>query len=540
MSDLEFDFVIVGAGSGGSVAAERLSADGRTTVCVLEAGGSDRRFYVQLPLGYGKTFYDPSINWGDRTEPDAGLAGQADYWPRGKLVGGSGSINAMVWMRGARSDFDEWAAEGNPGWSYADVLPIFKSLETAETGDDHYRGRSGRIHIANISQRVHPLANRFVAAGRELGFPFNPDFNGETQEGVGIYEVNIKDGWRHSPAKAFLRPALKRANVKLMTRMHVHKIVLEGRRAVGVEVVGPGGRQVIRARREVVLCAGAVNTPHLLHLSGIGPAAHLQSIGIPVVHDLPAVGHHLQDHLGINYVYRSKVPTLNEELRPWWGKVLAGLKFFLFKSGPLSLSLNQGGGFARSRPDSAFPDTQLYLQAISTFEAKKGTRPLLTPDPFPGFAIGLSTCKQTSRGSIVARSPDPMVRPMIRANPFGTPEDVRDMLSGVKLLRRFAQTQVMSEVIAEELAPGPQVVSDADLEADFRRRSATVYHPCGTARMGRDATVAAVDHRLRVHGLTGLRILDASVFPSVPSGNTNAPTMMVAAKGAAMALEDAR
>ncbi len=332
LTDLAFDFVIVGAGSAGSVAAERLSADGRFTDGVIEAGGSDRRFYVQLPLCYGKTFYDPTINWGDRAEPDPALAGNADYWPRGKVIGGSGSINAMVWMRGARTDFDEWAAEGNPGWSYADVLPIFKSLETAETGDDRYRGRSGLIHISNVAHRVHPLANRFVAAGRELGFPFNPDFNGETQEGVGIYEVNIKGRWRHSPAKAFLRPALKRANVTLMTKTHVHRIMLEGRRAVGVEAVGPSGRVTLRARREVILATGAVNSPHLLHLSGIGPASHLKSIGIPVMHDLPAVGHHLQDHLGINYVYRAKVPTLNEELRPWWGKVLAGLKFFLFKS----------------------------------------------------------------------------------------------------------------------------------------------------------------------------------------------------------------
>jgi choline dehydrogenase len=535
-----FDFIVIGAGSAGCVLADKLSANGRYRIALIEAGGSDRRLFVQMPLGYGKTFWDKSINWGYRTEPDPGLNGQSDYWPRGKILGGSSSLNAMVWIKGDPRDFDEWAAEGNPGWSHAELLPIFKSLEHCETGDPAWRGKGGPTHILDVSARLHPLARRFIEAGKQAGFPFNADFNAASQEGVGAFQFNIKGGWRHSAARAFLRPALKRPNLQLFAKTLATRILFEGRRATGLIAERDGQTLRLAARKAVVLAGGSVNSPHLLQISGIGPGAHLQSIGIDVLCDSPAVGHHLQDHLGINYVFRSRLPTYNQVLRPLWGQALAGAQFLLFGRGPLSLSLNHAGGFVKSRPDLPAPNIQLYFQAISTLEAKKGTRPLLRPDPFPGFAIGLSNCRPTARGSILARSPDPRQHPRIVANAFGTEHDVQEMLEGVKLLRRIAAMPAMAETIIEELAPGPAMTSDEDLIADFKARSGTVYHPCGTARMGADITRGAVDARLRVHGVDGLHVVDASVFPGVPCGNTNAPAMMVAAKGAAMILEDSR
>jgi choline dehydrogenase len=535
----EFDFVIVGAGSAGCVIAERLSANGRYTVCVIEAGGTDRRFWVQLPIGYGKTFYDPSVNWGYRAEPDPGLAGNADYWPRGKVLGGSGSINAMVWIRGAAADYDGWAADGNPGWGFADCLPHFKAIERAETGDDRWRGKSGAVPIADVSGRLHPLGRRFLEAAAQAGFAQNADFNAETQEGVGVYEINTQRGWRVSAAKAFLHPARKRPNVTVMTRAHACRIVIEAGRATGVEIDQSGRRMIVGARCEVIVASGAVNTPHLLQLSGIGPADHLRAIGRDVLRDLPAVGNYLQDHIGINYIYRARIPSLNEALRPLHGKLLAGLDFFLRGRGPLSLSLNQVGGFVRTRPDLARPNIQLYLQAISTIEAKAGTRPLLTPDPFPGFGLGLSNCLPTSRGSIMARSADPFDAPEIRANALSTDRDIVDYLEGVKLLRTLADQPALKEVIAEELFPGPRVTSDDDLIADARRRSGTVYHPCGTCRMGSDPATSAVDARLRVHGVRGLRVADTSIFPTIISGNTNAAAMMTGSRAAEMILADA-
>jgi len=539
-AEAAFDFVIVGAGSAGCVLAERLSLSGRHSVAVIEAGGSDRRFWVQTPLGYGKTFYDASLNWGYRAEPDPGFAGRSDYWPRGKVLGGSSSINAMVWIRGAPEDFDEWAAEGNPGWSYADCLPYFKAIEDNESGADAWRGRGGAVRVSDVSDRMHPLARRFLEAAQQAGFPLNRDFNGAAQEGVGIYQINVKNGWRVSAAKAFLRPAARRANVRVFPGTLATRILFEGRRAAGVEIRRGGVTQTLRARRETILCAGAVNSPQLLQISGVGAAAHLAAIGVAPVCVSPAVGFNLQDHVGINYTYRSRVGTLNGALRPWSGKILAGLDFLLRSRGPLSLSLNQAGGFVRARPGATRPDIQLYLQAISTFAAKAGSRPLLTPDPFPGFSLGLSNCRPTSRGSVLARSPDPDDPPSIRPNALATRDDVETILAGVKLLRRLAAQPALSEIVEAELAPGPDVLTDEQMIADFRLRGGTVYHPVGTCRMAPSAERGAVDARLRIYGVEGLRVVDASVFPSVVSGNVNAPVMMIAAKAGAAILEDAR
>lgn len=532
-----YDFVIVGAGSAGCVLAERLSANGRYSVCVIEAGGSDRRFFVDMPLGYGKTFYDRSINWGYRAEPDPGLAGNADYWPRGKVLGGSGSINAMVWIHGAPADYDGWAEIGCAGWNHAECLKHFRSIEACASGNDAARGRSGPVTITSISDRLHPLSQRFLEAAVAIGLQKTQDFNSGVQEGVGSYQFNIHRGKRMSAAKAFLRPALKRSNVRLVTHAQATRIVFDGARATGIEIERGGHREVILARREVILSAGAVNSPHLLQISGLGPAAHLKSLGIEVRSDL-AVGLNLMDHIGINYTFRASVPTLNQLLRPMHGKLRAGLDYLLRGQGPLSMSLNQVGGFVKTSPNLARPDIQLYMQAISTAEARAGTRPLFTPDPWPGYAIGMSNCHPTSRGTILARSADPLEAPVIRANALSTEEDVATYLAGLKLIRRIAAAPPLAEVTVREVVPGPDVATNDALLADARKRSGTVYHPSGTCGMGHDPASSVVDPRLRVHGIANLRVADVSIMPEIISGNTNAAAMMIGSKAAEMILAD--
>ncbi|MBA1141899.1 GMC family oxidoreductase [Mesorhizobium neociceri] len=533
-----YDFIIVGSGSAGSVLADKLSASGRHSVLVLEAGGTDRRFYVQMPLGYGKTFFDPAVNWNYKPEPDPGLAGNVDHWPRGKLLGGSSSINAMVWIRGAREDFDDWRDAGNPGWGYDELLPGFKALEDNEAGADRWRGTGGPMHITDTTNAVHPLTKRYLAAGQQAGLPLNPDFNGAAQEGVGVYQISTKGGRRMSAARAFLRPAMKRGNVRVETNALASKILFEGKRAVGIEYLQNGETKTARAGREIILSAGSINSPQLLQLSGVGPATLLKGLGIPVVHANENVGAHLQDHVGINYTFKGKVPTLNQILRPWWGKLLVGMQYILTRSGPLSLSMNHGGGFFRTDPAFSRPNMQLYFQAFSTVIPKSGERPILTPDPWPGFSIGLSNCRPSSRGEIMIRSSNPLDYPKIVANAYSTNADVDEMLAAVKFVRKIASMPAMAEIIAEEVLPGPSIQSDADLITDFRKRSGTVYHPVSTCRMGPDARSAVVDPRLKVHGLEGLRVIDASIFPANITGNTNAASVMTGWKGAELVLED--
>jgi choline dehydrogenase len=534
----EFDFVIIGAGSAGCVVAERLSASGSHTVLLLEAGGSDRRFYVQMPLGYGKTFYDPDVNWNYRAEPDPGLAGNADHWPRGKLLGGSSSINAMVWIRGQREDFDAWAQAGNTGWGFDDLLPAFKAVEDAEAGADEWRGRGGPVRVAEMTRFVHPLTRRYLQAAQQAGLPLNADFNGATQEGVGVYQITAKGGRRMSAARAFLRPAMRRRNLKVETGAQASRILFEGSRAVGVEYRRGGQTFIARARASVILSAGSIGSPQLLELSGVGDPAVLAAAGIETRSANANVGANLQDHQGINYTWKARQPTLNQILRPWWGKALVGARYLLTRSGPLSMSMNQGGGFFRTDPGQPRPNMQLYFQAFSTVIPKTGERPILSPDPWPGFSIGLSNCRPTSRGSVHVRSADPMAHPRIVANAFSTDHDVAEMLAAVKFLRTVAAQPAIAEIIAEEVLPGPSVSSDEALTDDFRRRSGTVYHPVSTCRMGPDAAQAVVDPRLRVHGLDGLRVIDASVFPAVISGNTNAASIVTGWKGSEMVLED--
>ena len=536
--DGAFDYVIVGSGSAGSVLAERLGQDPRRRILVLEAGGSDLRFFVQMPLGYGKTFYDRRVNWAYQTEPDPGLAGQRDYWPRGRILGGSSSINAMVYIRGHASDYEDWKAAGNPGWGWDEVRAAYRAMEDNEAGADEWRGAGGPLFVSANRADTHPLVARYIAACEGVGLRHNPDFNGAEQEGAGIYQLTVRGGRRNSAARAFLHPAVRRGNVQVLTGAQATRVLWEGRRAVGVEYIRGGARQVARARAEVILAGGAINTPQLLMLSGIGPGAMLGAQGVGVLVDNPNVGAHLNDHQGLNYTYRMKVPTLNDALRPWWGKAWVGALYLLARRGPLAKSINAGGGFFRTDPGQSRPNMQLYMQAFSTLLPKPGERPILTPDPFPGMSLGLSNCRPTSRGRIELASPDPLAPPRIVARAYDTDQDVAEMLAAVKMLRRIAAAPPLAEVIAEELRPGPAVQADADLIADFRARSGTVYHPSCTARMGPEPAQAVVDAHLRVHGVEGLRVCDASVFPTLIAGNTNAPAMMVGWKGAEIIAAD--
>jgi choline dehydrogenase len=536
---IEYDYVIVGAGSAGCVLANRLSASGRLRVLLLEAGPGDRSIWLRMPIGYGRSFYNPRVNWMYRTEPDPGLAGRQIYWPRGKVLGGSSAINAMVFIRGHPGDFDDWAAAGNPGWGWNDVLPYFKKLEDNGAGADEWRATGGPVHVEDASAEYHPLCRTYIEAAREAGFGFTPDFNGASLEGVGLYQITTRKGWRVSAARAYLDPARRRANLAVETGAMAMRIVFEGRKAVAVRYRRHGTERLAAARREVILSAGSIGSPLLLQASGVGPAGLLNTLGVDVVHANAAVGANLQDHLCIDHLYRSRVPTLNQDLRPWLGKIRVGLQYVLSRRGPLSLSVNQGGGFVRSRPELARPNIQLYFCPVSYTRTPPGKRPLMSPDPFPGLLLSAQPCRPASRGSLRLRTRDIADPPIIEPNSLSVASDRDEMIEGALLLRRLAATPSLSAVIEGEIAPGPQSQSREALLEDIRRRASTVYHPVGTCRMGPEHGSSVVDARLRVHGIGCLRVVDASIFPNLTSGNTNAPTMMVGEKGADLVLADA-
>jgi choline dehydrogenase len=535
----EFDYIIVGAGTAGCVLANRLTEDGKYTVLLLEAGGSDLSIWIQMPIGYGRTFFDKRINWMYDTEPVAALGGRRSYWPRGKVIGGSGSINAMVYVRGQPRDFDDWKALGNVGWGWDDVLPYFKKSEDFDWYSAHH-GRGGPQHVTDIAPFVHPVCHSFIESAQALGFPASSDFNGGSPEGVGYYQINTRGGWRASTANAFLHPARKRKNLKLLTHAHVARVEIEDGRATGVAYTRKGGDFTAKARREVILSGGAINSPQLLMLSGIGDAEQLKSVGITPRIDSKSVGQNLQDHIAVSYFYKVRTATLNDQLHPLLGKVRAGLRYMADRAGPLSLSVNQSGGFVRSSPSKQHPDLQLYFSPVSYTKTPLSERKLLNPDPFSAFLLSHNPCRPSSRGHITLASADPAKHPIIHPNYLATQSDIDEVLAGNRLLRQLARTRPLADIITEEIIPGVDVDGDEALLADFRARADTVYHPTSTCMMGADPATSVVDARLRVHGVDGLRVVDASVFPTITSGNTNAPTVMVAEKGAAMILEDSR
>ena len=533
-----YDFVIIGAGSAGCVLANRLSASGRFRVLLLEAGGSDRNFWVQMPIGYGKTFYHSRLNWRYMSEPSPGLRDRESYVPRGKVLGGSSAINAMVFIRGQHEDFNSWEALGNPGWGWKDVEGAFRDMETNVAGADEWRGGDGPLTVSSIDGSEHPICSDFVSACEALGLSRSPDFNGASQEGVGLFQNTTRKGVRASSASAFLRSAMRRANLRVITHAHATRILFDGSRAIGVEYRRGGKLWTVRAGREVILSAGAVNSPHLLQLSGVGAPALLSANGIPIVHALDGIGENLQDHLCIDHIYRTNRATLNQVLRPWSGRLRVGLQYILTRTGPLSLSVNQAGGFVRSDPSRSRPNLQLYFSPLSYTRGVKGKRQLMLPDVEPGFLLGASNCHPKSRGYVRLRSGDPFEAPAIQFNFLAEPEDVDELVDGSLLLRRLAQAEPLSSMITSELQPGASITSREELEDDVRLRSGSVFHASGTCRMGPGGVGDVVDARLRVHGLTGLRVIDASIFPILPSGNINAPSIMTGWKGADIVLMD--
>ncbi len=529
-----YDYIMVGAGSAGCVLADRLSADGSARVLVLEAGGDDRRLQIRVPIGYGRSFHDPSVNWRFFSEPETGLDGRVLYVPRGKVLGGSSSINAMVWHRGLPGDFDDWRDAGNPGWDWAGVAPVFAAIERRRPGD------AGPLWVSARGDEYHAVKRRFLAAAAEIGLPATADMNGAQPEGVGAYAITTRGGWRCSAADAFLRPAMSRRNLTVMTRARALRVVFEGRRAVGVEVRARGGTRILRARREVVLAAGAVASPHLLQVSGVGPGALLQRLGIPVLLANDGVGGGLQDHIGVNYAYRATEPTLNGVLGAWPGRIAAAAAYVARRRGPLSLSVNQMGGLVRSRPGLSRADIQLYFNPLSYSADFSGQRPLLRPDPWPGFILSFDPCRPTSRGRVDAAAPDPEVAPRITFNHLSTGADIAGVLDGARLVGRLQDTAGLRRLIDGQPSIDLARADDTTILADFRARAGSVFHLCGTCRMAREAEGGVLDARLRVHGLDGLRVIDASAFPNITSANTNAPTVMLAARGADLMLEDAR
>ena len=535
----EYDYIVVGAGSAGCVLANRLTAGGEHRVLLLEAGGGDRSPWIQVPIGYGRTFNDPRFNWMYQAQPDPALDNRSAFWPRGKVLGGSSSINAMVYVRGQPADFDDWRAAGNPGWSWSELLPYFKKLEDHAWGASEFHGAGGPVHVSDVSASVHPLCATFLQACADVGIQHTRDFNGAQPEGAGLWQVTIKDGVRVSSANAYLRPVRRRANLDVRLRAHATRVLFSASRAVGVEYLRGGTRQQVRARAEVLLAAGALNSPQLLELSGVGDAQLLRQFHIPVIADSPAVGRGLQDHLAVSYFYRSRVPTLNDQLAPFLGKVKAALRYALGRRGPLAMSVNQAGAFLRSRAELTRPNLHIYFNPASYSTTTIGPkRRLLNPDPYPGFLMSFNTCRPTSRGTVHIRSSDPLSGPAIFPNSLATEADVQDVFEGARVLRRIAAARPLLEVTETEREPGAQVQSDAEVLADFRRRAGSVFHACGTCAMGADPRTSVVDERLRVRGVSGLRVVDAAIFPNISSGNTNAPTLMVAEKAADLVLED--
>jgi choline dehydrogenase len=529
----EFDYIIVGAGSAGCVLANRLSADGKHSVLLLEAGPKDSNLWIHVPLGYGKLFKDKTVNWMYQTEPEPGLDGRTIFQPRGKVLGGSSSINGLLYVRGQHEDYDRWRQHGNSGWGYDDVLPYFKKAENQARGANEFHGVGGPLPVSD-SRHGDPLSDAFIAAAAETGIPVNKDFNGASQEGAGWFQTTTRNGKRASTAVSYLRPAKGWKNLHVETSALAQRILFEGRRAVGLEYRTRGGLRTARARREILVSSGAYNSPQLLQLSGVGPAELLKKHGIVVVLDAAGVGHDLQDHMQIRVVMRCSQPiTLNDIVNHPLRRIMAGARYAAFRKGPLTIAAGTSGAFFKTNPRLATPDIQIHFLPFST--DKMGEK----LHAFSGFTASVCQLRPESRGSLCIKSADPSVPPEIRINYLATETDRTANVEGLKILRKILHAPALRPFVVDEYDPGAKVVSDEDLLVHCRRRGSTIYHPTSTCRMGNDP-LAVVDQRLKVRGIEGLRVVDGSIMPDLVSGNTNAPIVMIAEKASDMILQDAR
>ena len=527
-----FNFIIVGGGTAGCVLANRLSANPDHSVLLLEAGSRDTNPWIHIPVGYFKTMHNPNTDWCYKTEPDPGLNNRSISWPRGKVLGGSSSINGLLYLRGQKEDYDDWASAGNPGWSFDDMLPYFIRCEHQERGADQFHGENGMLKVSDM-RIERDVGDAFIRGAQEIGIPYNDDFNGATQTGVGYFQLTAWKGRRCSSAVGYLRPALRRPNLKVVTRALTRKIHFENQRATAVEYQQGGTHTLASANCEVILSAGAINSPQLLMLSGVGNTAHLKDFDIPIQHHLPGVGENLHDHLQIRSVYRCSVKTLNDEIRNPIYKMMIGLKYMAFRTGPMSMAASQIGIFCGSQPHIKRPDIQFHFQPLSSDSPGKGVH------DYSGITSSVTQLRPTSRGHLRLKSTNPEDYITIHPNYLATEEDQVTTVNAMKVSRNIATSQAMSEFVAQEVLPGPDVQTDAELLDCARNIGETIYHPVSTCKMG-PATdpMAVVDARLRVHGLKGLRVVDASIMPLVTSGNTNAPTFAIAEKAADMILED--
>ncbi len=530
----EADYVVIGAGSAGCVIADRLSADPRNNVVVLEAGGQNAGLLTTMPAGMATLMRGANVsNWSFQSEPVAAFGGRRMHVPRGKGWGGSSSINGMLYVRGNAADYDQWRQMGLPGWGYDDVLPLFREMEDGPEGADTWHGAGGPLHV-RFGTSADPIYPAFIAAGRQAGYPETPDFNGASQDGVGRYHVNIEGGRRAGARRAFLLPALKRPNLVAGTDLHVTRIVIEDGRAVAVEYVRGKDRTPgrIAARREIILCAGTMQSPHLLGLSGVGDPAQLRALGIAVTAAVPGVGRNLQDHVDVAVTYRSRLPLLWSRTKSWRAAII-GLRYLLRRDGLGASNSLEAGGFVRSREGLDRPDLQIqFIPGAMVNHGEKGMQ------PYDGFSVDMIALHPESRGEVRLRSADPFAAPLIDPNHLATPGDFATLRAAVRIARAIGEQPALAPWRIAEEEPGGDIVSDAALDDWLRDHAATIFHPVGTCRMGQaDDPGAVVDAALRVRGVRGLRVADASIMPTIVSGNTNAATMMIGAKAAALVLE---